>query len=129
MTIQPLDQEVSTGQSVSFRVVVSGSALTYQWLKNSVAIPGATSATYTIGSAQTSDVGVFSVRISSAGGSIDSGPGTLSVTPPGSGPIIITSRPLSQHVEVGQAVSFSITASGSGLAYQWQKNGANIRLR
>jgi sugar lactone lactonase YvrE len=126
ITIQPLDQEVSTGQSVSFRVVVSGSALTYQWLKNSVAIPGATSATYTIGSAQTSDVGVFSVRISSAGGSVDSGPGTLSVTPPGSGPIVITSRPLSQHVEVGQAVSFSIAASGSGLAYQWQKNGANI---
>jgi sugar lactone lactonase YvrE len=126
ISIQPLDQEVSTGQSVSFRVVVSGNALTYQWLKNSVAIPGATNATYTIGSAQTSDVGVFSVRISSAGGSVDSGPGTLSVTTPGSGPIIIISRPLSQHVEVGQAVSFSITASGSGLTYQWQKNGANI---
>lgn len=126
ISIQPLDQEVSTGQSVSFRVSVSGSGLTYQWLKNNVAISGATNATYTIGSAQTSDVGVFSVRISSAGGSVDSAPGTLSVTPPGSGPIIITSRPLSQHVEVGQAVSFSITASGSGLTYQWQKNGTNI---
>ncbi|MBL9212269.1 MAG: hypothetical protein JNL92_17550 [Opitutaceae bacterium] len=126
ISIQPLDQEVSTGQSVSFRVVVTGSSLTYQWLKNSEVIAGATSATYTIGSAQASNVGVYSVRVSSAGGSIDSAPGTLSVTPPGSGPIIITSRPLSQHVEVGQAVSFSITASGSGLTYQWQKNGANI---
>ena len=124
--IQPLDQQVSTGQSVSFRVVVTGSALTYQWLKNSEVISGATSPTYAIGSAQLSDAGVYSVRVSSAGGSIDSGPGTLTVTPPGSGPIVITSRPLSQHVEVGQAASFSISASGSGLAYQWQKNGANI---
>jgi len=126
ISIQPLDQEVSTGQSISFRVAVAGSGLTYQWFKNSVEIAGATNATYTIGSAQSSDVGVYSVRIAAASGGVDSAPATLSVTPPGSGPIVITSRPLNQHVEVGQAASFSITASGSGLAYQWQKNGANI---
>lgn len=126
ISIQPLDQEVAPGQSVSFRVLVAGSSLSYQWLKDGLPIANATSATYTIGSAQTSDQGVYSVRIASAGGTIDSQPGTLTITPPGGGPILITSRPLSLHVEVGQAVSFSVTASGPSLAYQWLKNGAAI---
>lgn len=126
ISIQPLEQEVGVGQSVSFRVVASGSGLAYQWLRNSVAIAGATSSTYTIGSAQVTDVGVYSVRISSAGGGIDSAAANLSVTPPGTGPIIITSRPLNQHVDVGQGASFSIVASGSGLSYQWLKNNAPI---
>jgi hypothetical protein len=126
ISIQPLEQEVSVGQSVTFRVVASGSGLGYQWLKNSVVIGGATSSTYTIGSAQVSDVGVYSVRISSAGGGIDSTGANLSVTPPGSGPIVITSRPLNQHVNVGQGASFSITATGSGLTYQWLKNNTPI---
>lgn len=126
ISIQPLDQEVAPGQSVSFRVLVAGSSLSYQWFKDGQAIANATAATYTIGSAQTSDQGVYSVRVGSAAGSIDSQPGTLTITPPGGGPILITSRPLSQHVEVGQAVSFSVTASGPSLGYQWLKNGAVI---
>ena len=126
IAVQPLDQVVSTGQSVSFRVVANGSGLTYQWLRNGIIIPGATSATYTIASAQPGDVAVYSVRVTSSGGSVDSGPGTLSVEPVGSGPITITARPLSQNVNAGQSVSFSITASGSGLTYRWLKNGTPI---
>jgi plastocyanin len=107
-------------------VVASGSGLAYQWLKNGFALPGATGSTYAIASAQPDDVAAYSVRISSSGGNIDSGPGTLSVLPLGSGPIIITARPLSLNVDAGQSASFSITASGSGLGYQWLKNGAVI---
>lgn len=44
--------------------------------------------------------------------------------PPGAANI--TKQPASQTVSVGQSVTFSVTASGSGLTYQWQKNGANI---
>jgi Abnormal spindle-like microcephaly-assoc'd, ASPM-SPD-2-Hydin/Immunoglobulin I-set domain len=40
---------------------------------------------------------------------------------------VITVQPLSRTVSVGQAASFSVTASGTGrLSYQWQKNGAAI---
>jgi len=126
ITIQPLDQEVAPGQAVSFRVVVSGSSLTYQWLKDNQPIAGATSATYTLASAQVANQGVYSVRISSAGGTIDSQVATLSLTPPGGGAVQITARPLSLHVEVGQPASFTVAALGAGLSYQWQKNGANI---
>ena len=126
ITLQPFDQEVSVGQTVSFSVAVTGSNLTYQWLRNNVAISGATNATFSIAAAQLSDVGSFSVRASGAGGSIDSGPGTLSVTPLGTGPIVIASRPLSQNVAPGQSVTLSVVASGSGLTYQWTKNGGII---
>ena len=44
---------------------------------------------------------------------------------PSSGPTI-TSQPTTATVTVGQTATFSITASGSGLSYQWQKNGSNI---
>ncbi len=126
ISLQPLDQDVSVGQAVSFRVIASGSGLTYVWLKNGQQIPGATSAIFTIPSAQLDDIGTYSVRISGVGGSIDSTIGTLSVTPPGSGPIVIAARPLSQQVQIGQSATLSITASGSGLTYQWSKNGAVI---
>lgn len=126
ISVQPLDQEVSLGQAVTFRTVASGSNLTYRWLKNGQEIPGATSSTYTLTSPQVDDVGVYSVRISGVGGAVDSTVATLSVTPVGTGPIIIAARPLSQQVQVGQSATFSITASGSGLTYQWLKNGATI---
>ena len=39
----------------------------------------------------------------------------------------ITTQPLSQIVEVGEAATFSIVATGTApLTYKWQKNGANI---
>ncbi len=126
ISVQPLDQEVSVGQTVSFRVAAAGSGLTYQWLKNGVVITGATSSTYTIASAQVADVAAYLVRISGSGGAIDSTQGTLSVTPVGSGPIVIVARPLSQQVEPGQAATFTLSASGSGLTYQWFKNGGTI---
>lgn len=126
IALQPVDQEVSVGQSVFFRVAATGSNLTYLWLRNSVPIEGATSATYTIASPQVSDSAVYAVRISGAGGSVDSSPSSLTVTPVGSGPIAFTARPLSQNVSTGQSVSFTVVATGSGLTYQWLKNGGAI---
>jgi sugar lactone lactonase YvrE len=123
ISVQPLEQEVSAGQTVTFRVVASGSALTYRWLKNGLVIDGATGTSYTIASPQAGDVGVYSVRVSGAGGGIDSEPANLSVASVGTGPIAITARPLSQNVTAGQGVTFSVAASGSGLAYQWLKDG------
>ncbi|MBI5691469.1 MAG: immunoglobulin domain-containing protein [Verrucomicrobia bacterium] len=126
ISVHPLEQIVSVGQSVSFRVVASGSALTYTWIKNGFPISGATGSTYTIASPQAADEGVYSVRVGSAGGAIDSEQAPLSVLPVASGSISITARPLSQSVAVGQSVSFSVTATGPGLAYQWLKDGAAI---
>lgn len=38
----------------------------------------------------------------------------------------IATQPASQTVAVGQSATFSVAATGDGLGYQWQRNGADI---
>ncbi len=45
--------------------------------------------------------------------------------PPLAGPVI-WAQPSHQSVVVGQTATFSVVATGAGLTYQWQKDGANI---
>lgn len=126
LTIEPIDQDVTVGQSITFRVAATGTSLTYQWLRNGAPISEATGSTYTIASPQVGDGAAYSVRVTGAGGlTRTSTAGNLTVTPVGS-PIAITARPIGQHVNVGQSVNFSVTASGPALSYQWLRNGAAI---
>ena len=56
--------------------------------------------------------------------SADSNPGNTSGSPTAAS---ITAQPASQNVTVGLTATFTVTAAGTApLAYQWQKNGANI---
>lgn len=41
-------------------------------------------------------------------------------------PIVILQGPASQGVSAGQTATFTVNAQGSGLHYQWQKNGVNV---
>jgi hypothetical protein len=78
-TTQPTAQTVCAGSSVTFTAASSATGVTYQYLLNGTAITGATNATYTINSAQTSDAGNYSVRISTGCGSTTSTPVALTV--------------------------------------------------
>jgi len=78
----PTDRFVRQGASVTFTVVVTGTApFAYQWRKNGEAIPGATGDTYVIASARTDDEGLYSVVVSSAAGSVTSEAGRLTLQP------------------------------------------------
>jgi hypothetical protein len=80
ITNHPADASVAVGQQVAFSVTVLGTPpITYQWQKNGVDIPNATSANYSISQAATSDSGQYRVIISNTGGSLISNPATLSV--------------------------------------------------
>jgi alpha-tubulin suppressor-like RCC1 family protein len=83
ITTQPQDVEVSAGSSASFRVSASSaSALSFQWRKNGVAIPGATAASYTTDALVYADSGsIYSVLVSSAASSVTSANALLTVTP------------------------------------------------
>jgi hypothetical protein len=75
---------VTAGGSATFSVVANGTApLTYQWSKGGVAISGATSASYTIASAQSAAAGSYAVVATNSAGSATSNSATLSVTPAG----------------------------------------------
>jgi hypothetical protein len=41
-------------------------------------------------------------------------------------PVVITQQPVSVVACLGKPATFSVTAVGSGLSYQWRKNGGNI---
>ena len=78
---QPVNQTVTPGQTATFSVTAGGTGpLTYQWFENGVAIPGATSNTFTTPATSTSDSGaVFTVTVTNSAGSVTGGPATLTV--------------------------------------------------
>ncbi|HUR57299.1 MAG TPA: immunoglobulin domain-containing protein, partial [Opitutaceae bacterium] len=79
----PASQSVPTGASATFAVTPDGNPpFTYQWLRNRVVIPGATSATLNFPSTQPSDSGVYSVRITNAAGSLLTAGAVLAVNVP-----------------------------------------------
>jgi sugar lactone lactonase YvrE len=127
---QPQRQQVVVGSTATFRVVATGSPTpTYQWQKGGENIPGATGATYTLGSAQFADAGFYTVHITSGTASFTSTPAQLQVFPSGTHipPIVILAQPTDREVTVGQAVSFAVEVSGvSAPTYQWRKNNVNI---
>ncbi|MBS1807706.1 MAG: hypothetical protein JST84_05905 [Acidobacteria bacterium] len=118
----PSSQTVCAGQSVTFSVTAKGPNLGYQWRKNGSAIPGATNSSYTIPSATTNDAGSYAVAVTSGGNSITSSAATLTVN----ATTIINAHPTNQTVCVNGSVTFSVTATGTNLTYQWRKNGSPI---
>ena len=81
----PTSTSAQPGGTATFTVVVSGEGLTYQWfgpggvrlVDTPGEISGATSSTLTILNVQSDDIGDYQVRVTNAGGSVDSGVVTL----------------------------------------------------
>ena len=79
---QPVSQNAHQGSSASFNVAATGINLSYQWHLNSVNIPGATNASYSLASATANNAGTYAVIVSNAGGSVTSSNAVLTVIPP-----------------------------------------------
>jgi hypothetical protein len=74
---------VNVGQQMAFSATAEGTTpLTWQWLKNGVAIAGATNASYTIASAATTDSGTYRARATNSAGSAESNALTINVVVP-----------------------------------------------
>lgn len=123
ITTQPKTIKIAPGSTTTFSVVGSSTLpLSYQWQKDGVAIPGATSTTYTTPTAVNQDHGsTFRVVVSNSVGSVTSQGANLNIDPR------ITSQPLSKTVSSGATASFSVTMGSSGTyTYQWFKNGVAV---
>src|ERR1035441_9898383 len=80
ITTPPQNQAVGVGGTAVFTVGVSGSGpFSYQWLKSSSPLAGATGAGLTLTNVQTTNQGPYSVVVSNAGGSTTSGSAMLTV--------------------------------------------------
>ena len=124
---QPVSQSVTAGQIANFSVATSGSAVTYQWMKNGVTISGANSSNYSTPITTITDNGAqFTVAVSNASGTATSNSALLTVTVPIIAPAI-TLQPMAQSVTAGRAASFSVAATGTApMTYQWSRNGSPI---
>ena len=121
---QPVGQTAVQGNSVSFSVVAAGTApFTYQWRLGGVNLPGATAATYTIGSVLANQAGIYSCVVTNGYGSATSADASLVVNVPPS----IGTQPVSQTVLQGAGTSFTVAATGTApFTYQWQKDGIAV---
>ncbi|QYM79559.1 immunoglobulin domain-containing protein [Horticoccus luteus] len=123
ITAQPIAQMLNAGQSAFFSVSATGSSLSYQWTKDGVALPGATSATLNLNGVQVSDAGDYAVAIVSDGGTIVSDSATLTVF---AAPVI-TAQPTSVAAPTGGVATFTVSATGGPApAYRWAKNNVLI---
>ncbi|MBI3192581.1 MAG: SBBP repeat-containing protein, partial [Pedosphaera parvula] len=103
MALEPQNQTVTELQPVSFSVAVDGAPpFSFQWIKDGVAIPGATGDTYRISSASlTEDGAKFSVVVSNASGSVTSAAAVLRVTPDITPPTVVRVRPVTlEQIEI-----------------------------
>jgi hypothetical protein len=74
---------VNTGQQMAFSATAEGTPpFTWQWLKNGVAIAGATNASYTVASAATTDSGTYRARATNSAGNAESNALTINVVVP-----------------------------------------------
>ena len=127
ITNQPGSQTKCQGQSASFAVGATGTApLTYQWRKNNSNISGATASNLALNNVQSSDAANYSVVVYNVNNgqtcSTISSSATLTVSLPPS----ITTQPISQTLCKDSTATFTVVASGTGLSYQWRKNGNNV---
>ncbi len=130
ISAQPANATVCDGNNTTFSVTASGSGLTYQWQVNTgsgwsnltnggIYSNVTTSSLALTGATTTQDGYQYRCVINSTCTSpANSNAGTLTVNPAPS----ITTQPNNSTICNGQNTTFSVTASGVGLTYQWEVN-------
>ena len=130
VTTQPANASVCLPTTTTtFTVAVTGTAPTYQWQLSTdggtswANVAGATTATLNL-SGLTPAMSGYQYRVVIAGtctGSFNSNAATLAVN----SPVALTDQPDDARICEGDNTSFSVTATGSTITYQWQvrKNG------
>lgn len=122
----PESQAICYEDNIQFVVVTTGADLTYQWQRNGVDISddeqhsGCTADTLDITAATTG--ATYRCVVTNDGGSVTSNSATLTINTT----TAITAHPTSVNICAGASTSFSVTAVGTALTYQWQKGGVNL---
>lgn len=125
ITTQPADVTVCTGQPFTLSVTASAQGpLSYQWHKGTTALPGQTGPTFTIANAGEAREGTYTVRVTTACGSVVSTPVTVTVDPT----TTITEQPITARtLNINGSVTLTVAATGTNtIQYQWFKDGVEL---
>ncbi len=102
-------------------VASTTSEVSYQWRHNGEPIQGAIYSTLHAPIDAADKAGRYDVKITNAKGSVISDPFEVVFPDP-----IILQQPQAASVQLGKGVTFSVHAIGTGLRYQWRRNGLAI---
>lgn len=131
ITSQPASSIICAGTSTSFTVAATGASLTYQWqestngggtwnnITNGGIYSGATLVTLNLtGVTAGMNNNQYRCVIGSACTPLNSSAAILTVnTAPA-----VTAQPANSSICAGNSATFSVTATGTGLTYQWQES-------
>ncbi len=101
--------------------VTGGGTYAYQWYLNGLRLAGATANPYVVASLAASDAGLYTVDVTNALGTTRLTAGTITVGNAGSP--VLTLQPIAKNVVPGGTFTVAASATGTGLAYQWLRNG------
>ena len=121
----PVAQTVDVGTGFTLSVQAFGfPTLTYQWLRNGIAIGGATGASYIVANSSAGDAGTYSVIVSNGTTSVTTA--AVSLVVHGAPPVILL-QPANTAGLLGATATLNGWAVGDGpFTYQWLKDGAPI---
>lgn len=109
--LQPFDKVVTPGGTFTLATNADGSGLSYQWLRNGVALAGETGAILLRNNANAGDAGSYTVRVNNSGGTITSNPAVVTLNANAS---IISNLSVRTNAGASQIVILGITVSGTG---------------
>lgn len=123
ITSQPTGGSLCAGDGVLLTAAAAGDVEVWQWRRDGVAIPGATTAQLVLGGLQVSDSGRYDVVASGPCGAVTSNGADVLVH--GVPEILVGLTPLTTCE--GFDVELTVLANGSGdLGYQWRLDGLNL---
>lgn len=118
---QPIGATVLPGTEVRLRVVADGIGMSYQWRRGTTPV-GTNSPELSLPSISPLDAGSYTVVITTSQGGVTSNVAAVTVMP---APEIIR-HPSSITVKQGANPTFTVSATGTGLQYEWRRNGTPI---
>ena len=127
ITLQPVDEAVSSGAQVAFAVAASGTQpLSYQWYLNGSLLPGQTGSVLIIPAASVPNLGGYYCIVANAYGSVQSDTVELTIGA-STTPVTIVNQPTNQNGTIGGSATFAVVVNGtSPITYQWYFNGQPI---
>ena len=122
ITTQPVNKTVTLGDSVTLSLKAEGNELTYQWYykkagQSSFSVwSGRTHASETVTPNESwNGIRLYCKVKDSSGNTVNSDTVTVTVNQA----LSITTQPVNKTVKLGDSVTLSLKAQGSGLTYQW----------
>lgn len=125
ISVQPQPQTVDLGGTAMFSVTATGSPTpAFQWRKEGVNLPGQNAANLTLTNVQASNAGNYTVFVSNSEGNVTSNAVALTVNLPPAP--VITVNPVAMRSLDGADAFFAVQATGTGVTYQWRKDGSAL---